>query len=214
MASMRPEDCKFLRGLYPVTPEDYLLPRLSAHAAMALRGGARLFQYRAKNAPSALRRSVAAELLRICRGEGARLIINDDLALAVEIGADGVHLGRDDGDIAVARAALGSEGILGVSCYADLERAAAAAAAGADYLAFGAMYPSPTKPDAPLAPAELIAMAKAEFHLPVAVIGGITLDRVPELIAAGADMVAVISDLFDAMDIASRARSYQELFSL
>ena len=113
-----------------------------------------------------------------------------------------------------SEAALGSEGILGVSCYADLERAAAAAAAGADYLAFGAMYPSPTKPDAPLAPAELIAMAKAEFHLPVAVIGGITLDRVPELIAAGADMVAVISDLFDAMDIASRARSYQELFSL
>ena len=209
---MRPDARNTLRGLYPVTPEDYLLPRLSAHVAMTLKGGARILQYRSKHAPAPLRRSQAAEMLRICRGEGARLIVNDDLALALEIGADGVHLGRDDGDLAAARAALGPERILGVSCYADLASAERAAAAGADYVAFGAIYPSSTKPAAALAPLALVGQAKARLGLPVAVIGGITLERVPELIAAGADMVAVISDLFDAMDIASRAQSYQECF--
>jgi thiamine-phosphate pyrophosphorylase len=210
---MRPDDRKLLRGLYPVTPDDYLLPRLSAHVSMALAGGVHILQYRNKTAPAPLRRSQAAELLRICHGEGVRLIVNDDLALALEIGADGVHLGREDGDLVAARQALGEDGILGVSCYGEMARAEEAAAAGADYLAFGTAFPSVTKPEAAVIPLSLMTEARARFGLPVAAIGGITLARVADLLAAGVDMAAVITDLFEAMDIASRARSYQKAFS-
>lgn len=207
-----------LRGLYPVTPDDPLLPRLSALVSMALEGGARIIQYRNKTAPQPLRRSQAAELVRICKAVGAKLIVNDDLALALEIGADGVHLGKEDaagGDLGSAREALGPRRILGVSCYNEMARAEAAAAAGADYLAFGAMFPSSTKPKAVQAPLSLISEAKARFGpqgIAIAAIGGITLDTAPQVIAAGADLVAVITDLFDAMDIASRAEAYQKLF--
>lgn len=201
-----------LRGLYAVTPDDHILPRLSALVGMALAGGTRWVQYRNKTAPRALRRAQAAELLRICRGADARLIVNDDLALAIEIGADGAHLGRDDGDLAMARRALGPGRILGVSCYDEMARAEAAAAAGADYIAFGSMFASPTKPAAVRAPLELVTEAKRRFGLPVATIGGITLDNASQLVAAGADMVAVISDLFDAMNIQARAAEFQKLF--
>ena len=201
-----------LRGLYAVTPDDHLLPRLSALVGSALAGGVRLVQYRNKHATPSLRRAQAAELLRPCRGHGARLIINDDLGLALELGADGVHLGRDDGDLRKARAALGPERILGVSCYDDLAAAAAAAAAGADYLAFGSVFASGTKPLAPRASLDLLGEAKRRFALPIAAIGGITLANAGEAIAAGADMLAVITDLFDAMDIAARARDYERLF--
>ena len=202
-----------LRGLYAVTPEDYLLPRLSALVGAALAGGVKLVQYRNKSAPPPLRRALAAEMMRLCRAHGSRLIINDDLPLALELGADGVHLGRDDygDDIAAARAALGPDKVLGVSCYADLARAEAAAKAGASYLAFGSMYPSPTKPDAPPAPLALLGEAK-RFGLPVAAIGGINLDNAAQTIAAGADMLAVVTSLFDAMDIAARARAFGSLF--
>lgn len=209
---MVPDTKQSLRGLYAITPEDHLLPRLSALVAAALEGGVRIVQYRGKAAPAALRRSMAAELLRISRAHGARLIVNDDLALALEIGADGVHLGRDDGNLAAARAALGPERILGVSCYNEMARAEAAAAAGADYLAFGSIFRSGTKPHAVHAPLELITAAKQRFGLPVAAIGGITLNNAPQVIAAGADLLAVISDLFDTMDIGARAMAYHDLF--
>lgn len=202
-----------LRGLYAVTPEDYLLPRLSALVGAALAGGVKIVQYRNKSAPPPLRRAQAADLMRLCRAHGARLIINDDLPLALKLNADGVHLGRDDGDIAAARQALGPDKILGVSCYADLGRAEAAARAGANYLAFGCMYPSLTKPDASPASLDLLGEAKRRFGLPVAAIGGINLTNAPQTIAAGADLLAVITDLFDAMDIAGRARSYEHLFN-
>lgn len=206
-----------LRGLYAVTPDDNLLPRLSALVSATLQGGVKIVQYRNKTAPQPLRRSQAAELVRICRAEGAKLIVNDDLALALEIGADGVHLGREDvpgGDLNAARALLGPRRLLGVSCYADLDLAETAVAAGADYVAFGAMFPSPTKPAAAQAPLSLISEAKARFgdRCAIAAIGGITLDKAPQVIAAGADLVAVITDLFDAMDITSRAEAYQKLF--
>ena len=202
-----------LRGLYAITPDDELPPRLSAMVREALAGGVRLVQYRNKTAPPPLRRAQAADLLRLCRASEARLIVNDDLELALEIGADGVHLGRDDGDISAARAALGPQKILGVSCYADLDLAAAAAKAGADYLAFGSIYPSATKPNAPRASRALLAEAGRRFALPVAAIGGIALENAAQTIAAGANLLAVVSDLFDAMDIAEQARSYQKLFT-
>jgi thiamine-phosphate pyrophosphorylase len=204
-----------LRGLYAVTPDDRLLPRLSAMVTMALEGGVRLVQYRNKMAPPPLRRAQAAELLRICRAHGALLIVNDDIRLAVEIGADGAHVGRDDwgGSLAAAREALGNERILGVSCYADMGRAEAAVAAGADYLAFGSVFASSTKPGAVRAPLELLGEAR-RFGRPVAAIGGITAQNAAQVVAAGADLVAVVSDLFNAMDIRRRAAEFQKLFSL
>ncbi len=205
-----------MRGLYAITPEDYLLPRLSALVEMAVKGGARFVQYRNKTAPPPLRRAQAADLLRICRARGAYLIVNDDVELALAVGADGVHLGRDDHpleELAAVRKRLGPERILGVSCYDDLQRAEAAAAAGADYLAIGSVFASATKPGATRATLDLLAEAKRRFGKPVVAIGGITVDNAGMAIAAGADMVAVISDLFDAMDIAGRARQFVQLFN-
>jgi len=204
-----------LRGLYAVTPERLPFEHLSALADAALAGGVRLVQYRSKEASAELRRSQAAALLELCRARGARLVINDDLALAIELGADGVHLGRDDGDPVAARRALGPGRILGVSCYGDLAAAEAAAAAGADYLAFGSVFASRTKPQAPVIPLELLGEAKRRFGLPVAAIGGITLANAARTVAAGADLLAVVADLFDAGDAAAvseRARNYQKLF--
>ncbi|MDK9713689.1 MAG: thiamine phosphate synthase [Sulfuritalea sp.] len=205
-----------IRGLCAVTVDDPLLPRLSALVKAALDGGTPFVQYRNKAAPRALRRAQAAEMLRICRASGAKLIINDDVWLAVEIGADGAHIGRDDapgGSLAAARDALGPKRILGVSCYNELARGEEAVKAGADYLAFGSMFASRTKPAAVRAPLEMLGEARRRFGLPIAAIGGITLDNAPEVIAAGADMIAVVSDLFDAMDIKARAASYQQLFA-
>jgi thiamine-phosphate pyrophosphorylase len=201
-----------LRGLYAITPQDTLLPRLSSLVAMALAGGARLIQYRSKLPSSSLRRAQACELLRLCRARGAALIVNDDVDLALAIDADGVHLGRDDGDIVAARNALGPGRIVGVSCYNDLDRVEAAALAGADYLAVGSVFASATKPAATRASLQMLSETKRRFARPVAAIGGITIHNAPAAIAAGADMVAVITDLFDAMDIAARAASFQQLF--
>lgn len=198
-----------------MTPDDPLLPRLSALVQAALDGGVPFVQYRNKTAPPPLRRAQAAEMLRICRAAGARLIINDDVALAVEIGADGAHVGRGDapgGSLVAARALLGPGRILGVSCYDELALAEEAARAGADYVAFGSVFPSRTKPEAVHAPLELLGKAR-RLGLPVAAIGGINLDNAPRVIAAGADMLAVVSDVFDAMDIRARVEAYINLFA-
>ena len=204
-----------LRGLYAVTPDDRLLARLSALVEAALEGGARLIQYRNKQAPAPLRRAQAAELLRVCRAYGGKLIINDDVWLAIEIGADGAHVGAGDlpgGDLATAREALGPKRLLGVSCYADLGRVEAAAKGGADYIGIGSVFPSTTKPGASGASLDVVSEARRRFDLPVAAIGGITIGNAPQVIRAGADMVAVVSDLFNAMDIRRRAGEFQRLF--
>lgn len=203
-----------LRGLYAVTPDDPLLPRMSALVREALAGGVKVVQYRNKVAPPPLFRAQAAELLRICRAAGALLIVNDNPEIAADIGADGVHVGREDGGAARARAIVGPDKIIGVSCYDDLSIAERAVAEGADYIAFGAMFPSSVKPGAVAAPLSLLAEAKARFAVPVCAIGGIKTNNVETLIAAGADMAAVITDLFDAPDIAAQARIYQDMFKV
>ncbi len=200
-----------LEGLYALTPDGADTDGLLAKVERALAGGVRLVQYRNKEADAAARRSQACALLALCRRYGARLIINDDWRLALEIDADGAHLGRDDGDPAQARAALGGK-LLGISCYAEFERAQWAARLGADYVAFGAVFPSATKPQAVRAPLELLGRARRELGLPVAAIGGITLENAPLVLAAGAAMLAVISDLFAAPDIRARAEGYGRLF--
>lgn len=210
-----PERKPPLAGVYALTPDDNLLPRLSALVESALQGGVKWVQYRNKIAPTALRRAEATELLRLCKAHGAKLIVNDDVWLAVEIGADGAHLGRDDlpgGSLQTARDALGSRRILGVSCYDDLARAEVAVDAGADYIAFGSMFPSVTKPQATRASLDIVSEAKRRFRVPVCAIGGITTQNAAQVLDAGADMIAVLTDLFDAMDIRKQAEKFQKLF--
>jgi thiamine-phosphate pyrophosphorylase len=193
-----------LRGLYAITPEDTarVAPAVSSGALCAL-------QYRSKSLDTVRRRAEALALAQLCRRHGVPLIINDDLELALSIGADGVHLGREDGDLKAARMKLQGR-ILGVSCYDSLEAARAAVAAGADYVAFGSVFASPTKPGAVRAP---LALFSHDLGVPKVAIGGITVDNAPRLAAAGADAVAVISDLFDAPDVAARAREYAKVFA-
>lgn len=201
-----------LRGLYAITPETSEAAVLFAGVEAALSGGCRLLQFRDKHSPMAERLARGRVLRQLTRRHGARLIVNDDLALAMLLAADGVHLGGGDGNLAAARAILGPQRILGASCYADLAAARIASAAGADYVAFGAVFPSPTKPDAARAPLALFGQARRELPAATCAIGGITLPEAPTLIAAGADLLAVITDLFSAPDIAARAARYQQLF--
>jgi len=201
-----------LRGLYAITPEQANGQRLLSDVEAALAGGCRLLQYRDKISAMPERVARAHALRELTRRYAARLLINDDLALAALVQADGVHLGSDDGNLPAARAILGPEKILGASCYADLAAAEKAVAAGADYVAFGAVYPSPTKPQAARADIELFTRAKTELLATTCAIGGITLANAVPLITAGADLLAVITDLFSAPDIAARATAYQRLF--
>ena len=198
------------RGLYVIT--DGPRPDLIDAVARALAGGARLLQYRDKSADSARRHNEAAALRQLCDTYGVPLIINDDTALAQAVAADGVHLGKDDGDLAAARAVLGAGAIIGVSCYDSLQRATAAASAGASYIAFGAFFPSPTKPLAPRASIELLRQSAA-LGVPRVAIGGITPDNAASLIEAGADYLAVISAVFGADDVRHSAQRFTDLYS-
>ena len=173
--------------------------RLVAIVAAAVAGGAVLVQYRDKRDDHAARLAQAVALRELCHAAGVPLIVNDDVALAAESGAAGVHLGEHDGSLAVARERLGRDAIIGVSCYDDPARARQAAGEGADYVAFGAWFDSPTKPNARRAgPARL--GATADLGVPRVAIGGISRDNARIPIAAGAQFVAVISDVFDAPD--------------
>lgn len=201
-----------LCGLYAITPEYTDGARLLADVETVLAGGCRIVQYRDKQSTMPERVARARALRELTRSYAARLLINDDLALTVLVEADGVHLGREDGNLAATRAILGPDRILGASCYADFAAAEAASRAGADYVAFGAVYPSPTKPNAPLAAVDLFFQAKTKLPGASCAIGGITLAKAPPLITAGADLLAVITDLFSAPDIAARAAAYQRLF--
>lgn len=200
-----------IAGLYAITPEQLDASDLVARCQRALAGGARLLQYRDKRAADANRLQRAAALAELCRAHAALFIVNDDVELAAQVRADGVHLGRDDVPVDRARAALGRGAIIGVSCYADLERAGRAAAAGADYLAFGSCFASPVKPEAPRAPLALLRQAR-RFGLPVVAIGGITRENAAQAIGAGADAIAVITAVFGAADVERAARALARLF--
>lgn len=202
-----------LRGLYAITPDGSAPQVLMQQVEAALRGGARLVQYRDKRRDVPRQAEIARALRALCHRHGARLIVNDDLALALAVDADGVHLGGTDGDLAAARQALGPGRLLGASCYADFELARQAQAAGVDYVAFGAVYSSPTKPQAARAPLSLFSRCRAELGLPSCAIGGITTHNAAALITAGADLLAVISDLFAAPDIVARAADFEQLFA-
>jgi thiamine-phosphate pyrophosphorylase len=199
-----------MRGLYAITPDIADTDLLARKVEQALEAGVAMLQYRNKDLSKDKRLLQAKELAPLARGYGVPFIVNDDVEIALVVGANGVHLGKADGDLALARAKLPGK-ILGASCYDDLEQARAAVRAGVDYVAFGAVFPSPTKPHAVRAPLSLFSEAKS-LDVPLAAIGGITLENAPALIAAGADLLAVISDLFDAPDVGERASRYRKLF--
>lgn len=202
-----------LRGLYAITPDSDAAPeQLASQVARAIAGGARLIQYRYKGTDRALQQAQAAAIQRVCRAASVPLIINDDIALACTLAADGVHLGRDDADPTEARRRLGPAAIIGVSCYDDLARARVAAAAGASYVAFGSFFHSTTKPRAVRSPATLLTAARRELSVPLVAIGGITPQNGRSLVAAGAAMLAVLSGVFAQPDIAAAARAYASLF--
>lgn len=199
------------RGLYLLTPDEPDTARLVARVEPLLSEGVAMLQLRNKPATGALLRQQALALLPLCRAHNVPLIINDDWRLAAEIGAAGAHLGESDGALGQARAALGDAAILGASCYGELARAERAGAAGASYLAFGAFFASGTKPLAQRAALSLLRDA-ARLQLPTVAIGGITPDNAPQVIAAGADFVAVIGAVFDAPDPAARVRAFRNCF--
>lgn len=206
-----------IRGVYAITRDESATAKLISEVSEALMGGVRLVQYRNKSASKELAREQASALRELTKYAGAALIVNDDVDLAFAVSADGVHLGRDDGktlnDLSELRRHAPGQFLIGLSCYNELALAKNASVAGADYIAFGSFFPSRTKPDAIRADATLIREAKRDFSLPVVAIGGITVENAPQLLAAGADSVAVISSLFDADDIVKRARLFSSLFS-
>ncbi len=198
--------------LYAIT-DSQLLPgeRLFTAVAEALEGGCRWVQYRDKSNDKTRRLKDAERLLRLCDDQGADLIINDDLALAHHMGA-GLHLGQDDGSPMEARALLGPEAILGVTCHASLALARQALAEGASYLAFGRFFPSLTKPEAPPAPLNLLREARQEWPRTVLVaIGGITVENGPAVLSAGADMLAISHSLFSSGAVRQRAEAFAAL---
>jgi len=201
------------RGLYAITPDiDQPVAMLAAQIAAALAGGARVVQYRRKHVSRAMALAELAALRPLCTAARAPLIVNDDIELALATAADGVHLGRDDGDWTALAADAKRGLLLGVSCYADVERAAEAVARGVDYVAFGSFFPSDTKPLARPCPLSVLESARRRFAAPIVAIGGITTENGASLVRAGADFLAVISGLFAQPSIAAAAARYATLF--
>lgn len=201
-----------LRGLYAITPDWSDTRRLLTATEAILDAGCRIVQYRNKVASDCHRQEQAVALRGLTRRFDALLIINDDVDLALTSEADGVHLGEDDAELLGARARLGSGRRLGASCYQNLDLARRAARAGADYLAFGSFFPSLSKPSAGRADISLLQAAGTQITLPICAIGGITLDNAASLLAAGADLLAVISALYEAPDPGQAAARFIKLF--
>jgi len=199
-----------IRGLYAITPDGLDTDRLLHSVASAIAGGAATIQYRNKAAEPAQRLDQCRRLQSMCSVAQVRFIVNDDWRLALETDADGVHIGREDGDPRVVRAAIGADRILGVSCYDDFESARAVAGV-ADYVAFGSVFPSPTKAAAIRAPLSLFRRGRERGWNCVA-IGGIGIDNVALVRDAGADAIAVISAIFDAPDIAAASSALAHRF--
>ena len=208
----RPSTALKVRGLYAITPDTEKTESLVAQVSAAICGGVRMVQYRNKTATPEMRLAHALALKSLCGDTGVSLIINDHVELALAVDADGLHVGSGDTSYDAARAALGDDKLIGISCYNQLGLALAAASRGADYIAFGSFFPSRVKPGAVHAPTDLLKEAKRRLEVSIVAIGGITIDNAPPLISAGADALAVISALFSAPDVTAAARSFTALF--
>ncbi|MGV8961501.1 MAG: thiamine phosphate synthase [Stenotrophomonas sp.] len=199
------------RGVYLITPDELDSERLLARVQPLLTAGVTWLQYRNKLANAPLRLAQASALQTLCAQAEVPLLINDDAALAHAVGAAGVHLGEDDGDISAARALLGANAIIGASCYDELALAQRAVAAGASYVAFGAFFPTRTKLTTRRAAPELLRQSAA-LGVPRVAIGGVTPDNAPPLVEAGADLIAIVSGVFAAPDPVATLLAYQRCF--
>ncbi|MGD8525096.1 MAG: thiamine phosphate synthase [Thioalkalispiraceae bacterium] len=204
---------EILRGLYVITDPQLCQDKLIAQVEQALAGGARLVQYRNKTASEQEKRQQAEQLRSVCKQHQRLFIVNDDVLLAKAVDADGVHIGQQDAKIEQARTLLGEDKIIGVSCNNRLDWALSAQQRGADYVAFGRFFASHTKPDAPPADIQLLQQAHQQLQVPIVAIGGITPHNARQLVAAGADMLAVINAVFAAPNILQAAQQFQKHFS-
>jgi len=203
-----------LKGLYAITDEQLIAEKhFSKTIELVLQGGARIIQYRDKSSNQQKRFQQASLVSSFCKQYQAISIINDDIELAKAVNADGVHLGKDDDSISSAKQILGEQAIIGMSCYNDISLAIAAEKNKVDYVAFGAMFSSQTKPDAANANLDIISDAKRLLSIPVCAIGGITDKNIQQLIQNGADMAAVISSLFSADDIKHSTHLLSQYFN-
>jgi len=200
------------QGLYAITDSRFKGDDIAQQVLKALQGGARVIQYRDKSDDTALRLKEAAAIAEVCKTNNVIFIVNDDIELAKAVNADGVHLGHTDASFDKARDILGDTAAIGVSCYADIERAKAAQTMGASYVAFGLFFSSSTKPNAPTVSLDVLVEAKKQLNVPVVAIGGITQDNGAPLINSGADMLAVVNGVFGAPDITLAAQSICNLF--
>lgn len=202
-----------LRGLYAITDNNLIPNKRFIYAVeQAIVGGAKIIQYRDNNNDRELRKNQAKALYRLCKKYKIPLIINDDVKLAQRIGANGVHIGKNDAELSTARAMLGDDAIIGVSCYNQLSLAQQAVDAGATYVAFGSFFSSRTKPQAVSCSVDVLRQARQTLNCPLVAIGGITPDNGAELIKAGADCLAVIHGLFGQADITAAAQRFAQLF--
>lgn len=202
-----------LSGLYAITDASVTDPQQTIQAVeQALKGGARCIQFRDKSDKREQRLQACTIIRELTHQSNALFIINDDITLAKQVDADGVHLGQDDTDLVTAREQLGVNSVIGISCYNRLELAEKAVEQGADYIAFGRFFPSRTKPEAVKADAMLLQSARRQLDVPIVAIGGITLENAQELVMAGADMLAVVNGLFGQADVQAAAKSFSSLF--
>ena len=202
-----------IKGVYVLTPDSLHTEALLASVRLACVAGINVLQYRNKIADAPLRLAQALALCEVTTEFGVTFIVNDDAQLAATVNADGVHVGATDGSVPEARALLGKDKLIGVSCYNQLQLARDAVQAGADYVAFGAFYTSSVKPEAAVATLDLLRVARAEIQVPIVAIGGIDASNGANLVAAGADALAVISAVFDAADIQMAVKNLNRLFN-
>ena len=205
------ENLHTIKGLYAVTPDEKDLFTLSSKVEACIKGGARLIQYRSKTLSKTEQNKQAKEIKIVCDYYKVPLIINDDIELCRILDADGVHLGENDDSLEKARLVLGPSKIIGVSCYNSIDRVKKAVDKGATYIALGACFPTITKPNAPTAPLDLIALVLKEFKIPLVAIGGITLENVEFLTKEGVSCIALINSLFKENDIEGTARQFSSL---
>jgi len=205
-------DSFIIKGLYAITPDMADLNTLVHKTQLVIEGGAFMVQYRSKIQDRAVKMQQCAAILRLCREYDVPCIVNDDVEMCRILEADGVHLGENDDNIAEVRRILGEDAIIGSSCYDQLDRAKQAQKEGATYVAFGAMFPTPTKPNAPRATLELLREAKSEIEIPIVAIGGITVNNAHDVIEAGIDAIAVITSLYESNSIKETAETFLKMF--
>jgi len=207
-------DSFIIKGLYAITPDSADLNTLIQKTQWAIEGGAFMVQYRSKIQDRDVKIQQCAAILRLCREYEIPCIVNDDVEMCRVLEADGVHLGEKDDSIAEVRHILGEDAIIGSSCYDQLNRAKSAQKEGASYVAFGAMFPTSTKPNAPRATLALLKEAKREIQIPIVAIGGITVNNAHDVIKTGIDAIAVITSLYEAKSIKETAETFVKMFQI